>query len=121
MFFSLHGCNKLVRIPLLGDLHKLNNVCYSHESVRACLHILTPSPCPSLSPPKFSIALMVMGHLMGRMGSRPILPVRRPVTIGTIVQCVNRPLISNVKRKEKDEEKVLNSVSVQKLVVPDAI
>ena len=29
---------------------------------------------------------MVTGCLMGRMGSTPILPIRWPVTIGTIIK-----------------------------------
>ena len=41
--------------------------------VKACLHIPTPSPSPS--------SFITVPMVTGRMGSRPILPVRQPVTI----------------------------------------
>ena len=49
-------------------------------SVEACLHIPTPSPS------SFIIVLIVTGRLTVIMGSTPILPIRQPVTIGTIIK-----------------------------------
>ena len=57
-----------------------------HGRLKACLHIPMPLPIPFPSPSKFIVVLMVTGRLSGRMGSRPILPVRQPVTIGTITK-----------------------------------
>ena len=51
-------------------------------NLKVCLHVPTPSLCPS----EFNIVLMMMGNLTGRMGSRPILPVRQPVTIDAIIK-----------------------------------
>ena len=52
------------------------------RALRVCLH----APILSASPSGFIIVLMVTACLMGRMGSTPILPIRRAVTIGTIVK-----------------------------------
>ena len=46
-----------------------------------CLHLRTLFPSPS----KFNIVLMVMGSLTGRMASRPILPIKIPITTDTIL------------------------------------
>ena len=53
--------------------------------LKVCLHILTQSPSPSECPSKFNIVPMVTGSLTGRMGLEAILPVKLPVTIGTIL------------------------------------
>ena len=50
-------------------------------SFGVCLHVPTPSPSLPLSPSKFDIVLMVMGSLSSRMGDRPILPVKLPITV----------------------------------------
>ena len=50
--------------------------------IRVCLHIPTPSPFPS----KAHHCANVTGRLTGRMGSTPILPIRQPVTIGTMIK-----------------------------------
>ena len=51
----------------------------SPKIFKACLHV--PTPFPS----KFIIMPMVTGSPTGRMGSIPILPVRLPVTIITML------------------------------------
>ena len=56
------------------------------EQLKVCLHLLKPSPCKSLSLSTLIIVLMMTAHLTGRMGSTPILPIRRTVTIGIIVK-----------------------------------
>ena len=55
-------------------------------SFRVCLHVPTPSPCSSLSLSSFTIVLMVMVHLTGKMGVEPILPIRLPVTLSTMIK-----------------------------------
>ena len=54
-------------------------------SVKACLHVPSPSPRPSVSPSKFIIVSIEMDRLMDRMGSVPILPVKRTITIDTML------------------------------------
>ena len=53
------------------------------------LHVLSPSPSPSLSPSKFIIVPMATDRLTDRLGSEPILSVGVNLT-GT--KCVNGPL-----------------------------
>ena len=48
--------------------------------------VLFQRPVYTLRPRKVYIVLIVTGHLMSRMGSRSILPVRLPVAIGTIIK-----------------------------------
>ena len=47
----------------------------------ACLHVLSPSPSPS----KYNVVPMVTVHLMGRMGTEPILSVKRSISIDTMI------------------------------------
>ena len=51
------------------------------KGLKACLHV--PSPSPSLS--KFNIVSMETDHLIDRMGSVPILSIKRTITIGTML------------------------------------
>ena len=51
--------------------------------LQACLHV--PSPCPSPSLSKYSITPMVTVHLMGRMGTEPILFIKWSVSIDTMI------------------------------------
>ena len=46
----------------------------------ACLHVPTPSPS------SFTIVLMVTVRLTAKMGVEPILPIRRAVTISTMIK-----------------------------------
>ena len=50
--------------------------------------VYTSRPRPRLRsrPSQVYIVLIVTGRLTGRMGREPILPVRQPVTIGTIIK-----------------------------------
>ena len=52
---------------------------------KARLHVPSPSLCPSLSPSKYNIMPMVMVCLMGRMGTEPILSIKRSVSIDTMI------------------------------------
>ena len=52
---------------------------------KACLHVPSLSPCPSPSPSKFIIVPMETDCLTGRMGTEPILPVKRTITIGVML------------------------------------
>ena len=64
----------------------LLHVMYSFlQPFKACLHVPSPSPCPSLSPSKFNIVSMETDHLTDRMGSVPILPIKRTMTKGTML------------------------------------
>ena len=56
------------------------------DSDGTCRHVQTPSPSLSLSPTSFIIVSMVMARLTGKMGSTPILPVRRAATIDTMIK-----------------------------------
>ena len=51
--------------------------------VKACLHVPSPSLCPS--PSKFNIMPMVTVHLMGRMGTEPILSIKWSVSIDATI------------------------------------
>ena len=53
------------------------------SSIRGCLHVPTPSLTPS--PSRFIIVPMLTVCLSGRMGVGTILPVRRAVTISTMI------------------------------------
>ena len=53
------------------------------RGVKACLHVPSPSLCPS--PSKFNIMPMVMVHLMGRMGTEPILSIKWSVSIDATI------------------------------------
>ena len=67
-----HQCSgELLSGAWLSQTHY--RLSYSAGHVRACLHNSIPSPS------SFIIVTMVMGRLTGKMGSTPILPVRRPV------------------------------------------
>ena len=50
---------------------------------KACLHV--PSPSPSPSPSKYNIVPMVTVRLTGRMGTEPILSIKRFVSIDTLI------------------------------------
>ena len=49
-----------------------------NKNIKVCLHIPTPSPSPSI--------VYIVSKVTGRMGVEPILPVRLPVTTGTIIK-----------------------------------
>ena len=51
--------------------------------VRVCLHV--PSLFPSPSPSKFNIVPMETVCLTGRMGTEPILSIKRPISIDTML------------------------------------
>ena len=53
--------------------------------IKASLHVPSPSLCPSPSPSKYNIVPMEMVRLTDRMGTEPILSVKRSVSIDTIV------------------------------------
>ena len=46
------------------------------QSFKVCWHVTSPSPCLSKSPSKFNIVPMVIGTVMGRIGLKPILPIK---------------------------------------------
>ena len=58
---------------------------HSRFGFKACLHVPSLSPCLSPSPSKFNILPMVTVCLMGRMGTEPILSVKRSVSIDTMI------------------------------------
>ena len=52
------------------------------KTLKACLHVPSPSPCLCPSPSKYNITPMVTVHLMGRMGS---VSIKRSVSIDTMI------------------------------------
>ena len=56
-------------------------------TLKGCWHVATPSSSsrPCLPPSKFNIMSMVTDSLTGKMGLPPILPIKRPITIGTMI------------------------------------
>ena len=85
-------CNSRFRINPVWKMGKRSGPgpisCWSFHvtvGIKACLHILMPCPSPSQSSSKFNIVQIVTGSLTGRMGDRPILPVKLPITIDTML------------------------------------
>ena len=74
--------NNCLQCCLAGLLHVMFSFL---QHSKACLHVPSPSPCPSPSPSKFNIVSMEMDCLTDIMGSVSILPIKRTVTIGTML------------------------------------
>ena len=74
-------CLKPVWTFLHGSILCMSNTRAVWVTIKACLHVLSPSPSPS----KYNVVPMVTVHLMGRMGTEPILSVKRSISIDTMI------------------------------------
>ena len=54
-------------------------------TLKACLHVPSPSLGPSPSPSKYNIVPMMTVRWTGRMGTEPILSVKQSVSIDTMI------------------------------------